>query len=87
VLAAKHLLGFGGIDFLLEGVERSRQVGGDVFARLRPLEQDAEVVDLLLEAVAQLEVFGEPALALQGLLGLVLFVPEIGRRDLLFELR
>jgi len=35
----------------------------------------------------QLEVLGETALALEGLLRLGLVVPEIRRRDLLFELR
>jgi hypothetical protein len=54
---------------------------------LRPLEQHADVVDFLGETVAQLDVFGEPALPLQRLLGVGLVVPEVGRRDLQFELR
>jgi hypothetical protein len=53
---------------------------------LRPLEQHPDVVELLREAVAQLEVFGEAALPLQRLLRLGLLVPEIGRGDLLLEL-
>jgi len=53
---------------------------------LRPLEQDADVIDLLGEAIAELEVFGEPPLALQGLLRFGLVVPEGRRGDLPFEL-
>ena len=54
--------------------------GGILF----PKDQDADVVDLLGEAVAELDVFGQPPLALEGFLGLGLVVPEVGRRDLLF---
>jgi hypothetical protein len=54
---------------------------------VRPLEQHAEVVDLLGQAGHQLEVFGEPALTLQGFLRCRLIVPEAGRGNLLFELR
>jgi hypothetical protein len=86
VLAAEHLLGFSRLDLRFERVERFLEVGGHVFARLRPLEQDADVVDFLGKAVAQLDIFGQPALALQGLLRLGLVVPEIRRGDLLLEL-
>jgi hypothetical protein len=54
---------------------------------LRPFEQHAEIVDLLGQAGNELEVFGEPPLALEGLLRFGLVVPEIGRGNLLFELR
>jgi hypothetical protein len=87
VLAAQHLLGFGGVDLRLERVERLAKVGGDVLSALRPFNEHAEVVDLLREAVAQLEVVGKPALPLQRLLRLGLVVPEPGGGDLLFELR
>jgi hypothetical protein len=87
VLAGQHLLGLGGVHLRLECVEGLLQVGADIFAALRPFEQDADVVDLLGKAVAQLEVFGEPALSLQRLLCLGLVVPERGSGDLLFELR
>jgi hypothetical protein len=87
VLATEHLLGFSAVDLLFERVEGLGQVGGDVLAALRPFEEDANVVDLSGKAVAQLEVLGEPALALQGLLRLGLIVPEVGGGDLLFELR
>jgi hypothetical protein len=87
VFAAQHLLGFRGVDLLLERVERVLQVGGDILAALGPFEQDADVVELPGQAVAQLEIFGEPALALQRFLRLGLVVPEVRRRDFLFELR
>jgi hypothetical protein len=64
VLAAKHFLGFRRVYLLLERVERLGQIGRHVFAALRPLEKDADVIDLLGEAIAELEVFGEPPLAL-----------------------
>jgi hypothetical protein len=86
VLAAKHLLGFGRIDLGFERVERPREIGRDILAAVRPFEQHAKVVELFREAVAQLEVFGEPALALQGFLRVGLVVPEIRRADLPFEL-
>jgi hypothetical protein len=69
-----------------ESVERALEIAGHVLTRLRPFEEDAQVVDFLGQAVAQLDVFGEPALPLQGLLGFFLLVPETGRGDLLFEL-
>jgi hypothetical protein len=87
VLAAEHLLGFGGVNLFFERVERLGQFVGDAFAALRPLQQHPDVVELLRKAVAKLEILGEPPLALQGLLRLGLVVPEVGRRDLLFELR
>jgi hypothetical protein len=87
VLAAEHLLGFGGVNLFFERIERLGQVVGDALAVLCPLQQHSEVVELLRETVAQLEVLGEPPLALQGLLCLGLVVPEVGRRDFLLELR
>ena len=87
VLAAEHLLGFDGVDLRFERVERLRQVRRHVLAALAPFEQDADVVDLLAEAVALLEIFGEAALPLEGLLCFGLVVPEIGGGDPAFELR
>jgi len=87
VLAAEHLLGFDGIDLRFERVERLRQIRRDLFAAAGPFEQHADVVDLLAEAVALLEVFGEAALPLEGLLRLGLVVPEIRGGDAAFELR
>jgi hypothetical protein len=87
VLAAEHLLGLGGLHLLLERVERPGEIARHVLAGLRPFEEHAEVVDLPGQAVAQLEILGEPALPLEGLLRLGLMVPEGGGGDLLFELR
>jgi len=87
VLAAEHLLGFDRIDLRFECIERARQVAADILAAARPFEQDADVVDLLREAVALLEIFGQAALPLEGLLCLGLVVPEIGGGDAAFELR
>jgi hypothetical protein len=87
VLAAEHLLGFGGVHLRVERVERAPEIGDHVLAALRPFEQDADVVNLAGKAVAQLEVLGEAALPLQRLLRLGLVVPEIWRGDSLFELR
>jgi hypothetical protein len=86
VLAAQHLLGFGGVDLLLEGIQGLVEIGGHVLAALRPFNQDADVVDLLGEAVAKLEVLGQAPLALQRLLRFGLVVPEVRGRYLLFEL-
>jgi hypothetical protein len=86
VLAAKHLLGFGGFDLLLEHIERLLQVGGDLLAALCPLEQDTDVVNLLGKAVAEFEILSQATLALQGLLRFGLVVPEVRGRDFLFEL-
>jgi hypothetical protein len=87
MLAAEHLLDFGGVHLRLEAVEAALEIGKHLFALLRPFEQHAEVVDLLGETVAQLDVFGEPSLALEGLLRVGLVVPEIRRRDFQLELR
>ena len=87
VLAAEHLLGFDGVDLRFERIERARQVAADILAAARPFEQDADVVDLLAEAVALFEVFGKAALPLKSLLCVGLVVPEIGGGDAAFELR
>jgi hypothetical protein len=87
VLAAEHLLGLGRVDLLVERVKGAGQVGQHVFPAARPLEQHADVVGLRGQAGAELDVFGQPALPLQRLLRVGLVVPEVGRRDLLLELR
>jgi hypothetical protein len=84
VLAAEHFLGFSRVYLILERVKGLAEIRRDVFSALRPLEQDADVVDLLGEAVAELDVFGKPPLPLQRFLGFGLVVPEIGRGDFLF---
>jgi hypothetical protein len=84
MLAPEHFLGFGGVHLFFERIERLGQVGGDVLPALRPFEQHANVVDLLREAVAKLDVFSEAALTLQRFLRLGLVIPEGGSGDLLF---
>jgi hypothetical protein len=84
VLTAQHLLGVRGVDLVLERVEGVGEIGGNVFSPLCPLEQHPDVVDLLRQAVAELDVFGEAALPLQCLLRFGLVVPEIRSGDLLF---
>jgi hypothetical protein len=86
VLAGQHFLGLGRVHLRFERVQRARQIRDHVLAALRPFEEHADVVDLPGQAVAELDVFGEPALALQRFLRLGLVVPEIRRRDFLFEL-
>jgi hypothetical protein len=87
VLAAEHFLGFDGIDLRVERIERLREVGRHVLSAVPPFEQDTDVVDLLAEAVALLEIFGKAALPLEGLLCFGLVVPEIGGGDPALELR
>jgi hypothetical protein len=87
VLAAEHLLGLDRIDLRFERVERLCQVRRHVLAAADPFEQHADVVDLLAQAVALLEIFGETALPLEGFLRVGLVVPEIRRGDAAFELR
>jgi hypothetical protein len=52
VLSAQHLLGFRGVYLFVERVKGLGEVGSNVFTALRPLEQHADVVDFLGEAVA-----------------------------------
>jgi hypothetical protein len=87
VLTAEHLLGFDGVNLRFERIEHPQQIGGDILTTARPFEQDAEVVDLLAEAVALLKIHGEAALPLQRLLRVGLVVPETGGGDTAFELR
>jgi len=87
VLAAEHLPGFDGVDLRFECIERARQIAADILAAARPFEQDADVVDLLPEAVALLEIFGKAALPLEGLLRFGLVVPKSRGGDAAFQLR
>jgi hypothetical protein len=81
VLAAHHLLDFSGLDFRLERAHRVLQVAADVLARFRPLEQDAEIVELLDDGVAEGGFVSQTAPPLQEPLRFGLILPEIGRRD------
>jgi hypothetical protein len=79
VLAAEHLLDLAGLHFLIEEIERLRELGVDALAGVRPLDQHGEIVALLLERDAQVAILLQPAAALQDLLRFGLVFPEIGR--------
>jgi hypothetical protein len=49
VFAAEHFLDLGRLDLALERIERALQLAADILALLRPLEQDAEIVELFSE--------------------------------------
>jgi hypothetical protein len=83
VLAAEHLLGFAGLDLRRQLVERLAEVVPDGLASLGPLDEDVEVVELALQRVAELDVFLEPATALQQLLRVGLVFPEVRSGDAL----
>ena len=79
VLAAEHLLDLAGLHFLVERFERPRELGVDLLARLRPFDEDGEVVALPAERLDQIAILLEPAAALQHFLGVGLVLPEIRR--------
>jgi hypothetical protein len=77
VLAAEHLLGFARRDLGAQLVEAAREIVGDGFTRLRPLDEDREVVDAALERLAHADVVFEAAAALEELLRAGLVLPEV----------
>jgi hypothetical protein len=79
VLAAEHLLDFASLHFLIQSVERLRELDVDRLPRFRPLDEDAEIVAALAQRHDEVAVLLEPSAALQGLLGFGLVFPEIGR--------
>jgi hypothetical protein len=86
VLAAEHLLDLAGLDFLIERLERLRELGVDVLAGLRPLDEDGEIVALLLEREDEIAILLEPMAALIDLLRFGLVFPEVRRGGFGFEL-
>jgi hypothetical protein len=84
VLAAEHLLGLAGFDLRGQLVEPFRQIGGDVLARLRPFDQDGQIVGAALQRLAQRDVRFERLAPLQNLLRRRLVLPEVGVGGLLF---
>jgi hypothetical protein len=82
VFPAQHPLDFSRFDLGLEFVEAAAKVGIDVLARLRPLDQHREIRHPAGEGGAQLDVLGQPALALQHALRLGLVLPEVRMADL-----
>jgi hypothetical protein len=87
VLAAEHLLDLGGLDLLVERVERLGELGVDRLPRVGPFEQDGEVVAPLLERGEQIAILLEPSATLQDLLRLGLILPEVGCGGARFEAR
>jgi hypothetical protein len=80
VLAAEHLLDFAGLHFLRERVEGLGELGVDGFARLRPLDEDGEVVAFPGQRCDEVAVLLETTAALEDFLRLGLILPEIGSR-------
>jgi hypothetical protein len=85
VLAAEHLLGLARVDFPGEVVQALGEIVDDRFSRLRPFDQDAEIVGAPTQRVAQVLIVLEPAAALQQLLGGRLVLPEVRSRDAVFD--
>jgi hypothetical protein len=81
VLAAEHLAGLGRLDVAGERLESRQQLRLHRLARLRPLDEHAEIVGPALERVAEAQLLLEPAAALQQLLRLALVLPEVGLGD------
>jgi hypothetical protein len=79
VLAAEHLLDLAGLHFLIERVERGRELGVDRLPRRRPFDEHGEVVVLFLERENEIAILLEPAAALLDLLRFGRLLPEIGR--------
>ena len=80
MLAGQHRFDFGAFDVFFERVESPLQVAADVLALVGPFNQDPDIVQLLDDRVAQLEVVGEATAPLQDLLRLSLVLPEVGSR-------
>src|SRR6185437_2832514 len=87
VLATEHFLGFAGLDLRGEFIQTARQIVGDRLPRLRPLDQDREVVPAATERVGQPLIVLETAPALHHLLRGSLILPEVRLRDALFYFR
>ena len=78
VLAAEHFLDLAGLHFLVERLERLRELGVDRLAGVRPLNEHGEIVALLLERQHELAILFEAATLLHDALRLGLVLPEIG---------
>jgi len=80
VLAAEHLRDPAGLHFLIEHLARLRELRVDGLARLRPLDQDAQVVALLLQRQGEIAILFQAAAPLQDLLCFDLVFPEVFAR-------
>jgi hypothetical protein len=79
VLAPQHLLDLARLHFLVECVERPRDVGFNGFAGGGPLEQHRQVVGLASQRHHEVAVLLETSSTLQNFLRFSLVFPEIGR--------
>jgi hypothetical protein len=85
VLAAEHLLDLAGLHFLIERVERLRELGVDRLAGFGPFDEHREIVAALLERHHEIAIQLQAPSALQGLLRFGGVFPEIGRGGFVFE--
>jgi hypothetical protein len=85
VFAAEHFLDLRRFDLGLERFDRAMQVARDILAGLRPLEQDAKVVELPGKRIAEGDLVAQATASLQQLLCFGLVGPEVGRGDALLE--
>jgi hypothetical protein len=87
VLAAEHLLRFAGFDLGTELVEAACQIVEDGLPRLRPFDENRQIVDAALQRIAQPGIVLQPAPPLQQLLRRGLIFPEVRFGDALFYAR
>ncbi len=85
VFPAEHFLHLRRLHFVIERVERLRELGIHRFARFRPFDQYREIVALLLQRQHQLAVLLQAAAALQYFLRFELVFPEVRRGGAGFE--
>jgi hypothetical protein len=79
MLAAEHLLDFGGLDLLIERLDRLSEFSVHGFAGFGPFDQNGQVVALLPERHQEIPVLFEPPAALQDFLRFSLIFPEVWR--------
>jgi hypothetical protein len=87
VLSAEHFFRLAGVDDRGELVEGARKIAGDRLTRLRPFDEDGEVVGARFQRLTEIAVLFEPAPALQELLRGLLVLPEIRVADAFFYFR
>jgi hypothetical protein len=75
------------LDVSAIALESTLEIGHDVFALPRPLEQHMEIVGLLAQRFGQGAVVFEPAPALLRFLRVRRVFPEVRRRDRGFDFR
>ena len=85
VLAAEHLLGFTGVDLRGEIVEGAAEIVGNRLPGLGPFGENGEIFEALAQRLAEVAILFEAAAALQQLLRRGLVLPEVRRRDALFD--